>query len=180
MTGPRKEKVDVVRHRPRPRRVAVVLLLASTFCASALVASGALRTSTDLSRSSTRILTPEEAAQQAEQGPPQGREAAPVALVALLLLAGGALLISLAVPARGELRRPAAEPVAAPAPPPRLAPPAAPARPQLEETTILPAATQRRVGAQIPQSAGPPRPSGGGQVAPGFTAKLTSYPQVTA
>lgn len=160
------------RYRPRSGRVAVVLLLSFAFCVSALIASGTFDSSTDPSRSSTRILTPEEAVQQAEQGTLDERDgSAPIALVALLLLTSGALLLSLAIPTPAERKRHAAAAAYVPVPPPaavpvgppqprrqrpetqsvRMAVPPVRVNPDIEETRVLaPMPGLRRVGAVRP------------------------------
>ncbi len=89
----------------------MVLLLVFVFSVSALLASGALDDGIDPSEASTRILTPEEIQQMAEDSNSasrSGEESAPVALIAALFLVAGTLLVSLAVPTRAERRRTAA------------------------------------------------------------------------
>lgn len=123
--------------RPSTARTLVVLLLVFVFCASALVAGGALDDGIDASEASTRILTPEEVQQMAEDSNSAsrgGEESAPVALIAALLLVSGMLLVTLAVPTRAERRR-----AAGPGP--------APGRPNTVKT--VPAEPRRQMGAGI-------------------------------
>lgn len=129
-----RELTHSQRRRPSTPRTLVVLLLVFVFCASALMASGAMDENIDASEASTRILTPAEAQRMAEEAAaPQAADirAAPVALIGALLLVAGALLVSLAVPTRAERRR---ETI-------RTAPPPAP-----------PAAPRRQMGAGIPDA----------------------------
>lgn len=126
-----RELTHSQRRRPSTPRTLVVLLLVFVFCASALMASGAMDENVDASEASTRILTPEEAQRMAEQtAAPQAADirAAPVALIGALLLVAGALLVSLAVPTRAERRRDAIGATPSPTPPPTLAPVRPPSR----------------------------------------------------
>lgn len=147
------------KYRRSPQRTLVVLLLGFVFCVSAVLAGGTFDSGTDPSRASTRILTPEEAAAQTAQDADGESAAAPTLLVALLLLVGGSLLLSLALPTRGEKRREREAVAAAPAPatpapampapamPVDVTPPAtlahpvlayAPPRADTADTTVLP------------------------------------------
>ncbi|WP_028985019.1 hypothetical protein [Sporichthya polymorpha] len=96
------------RYRQQPGRTAALLLLAVTFCVTALFASGAFDSEADLSEGSTAILSPEEAAAQAATDD-DGGSTALLALLGLLLLVGGVLLLQFALPSRRERRRLARE-----------------------------------------------------------------------
>ncbi|GAA0623055.1 hypothetical protein GCM10009547_27590 [Sporichthya brevicatena] len=111
------------RYRQQPGRTAALLLLAVTFCVTALFAGGAFDSEVDLSEGSTAILSPEEAAAQAAADDDGGNTAL-LALLGLLLLVGGVLLLQFALPSRRERRRLARETrTGAPEPPPVVAGP---------------------------------------------------------